>query len=238
MGFPVKPCSCSTGFAVQPQPPLTSGIVEAQAQAVDKVLASRPSWRQTSRTRRLDITGHHQVLCRIEFRQPFSSRCVRFRGGTPFLDWQASAAVAEERHEAVNHPCRLPNLAFPDNKYSPPLTSKQMAVPPVAFHVAVEFGFPESPPRPGHDLSKATPVPVPETPMHKNNLSTPRKDQIRAARQVAIVEAIAVSERVEDGANDHLRRGVFAANSGHAVAPLLCRQDVSHEWIPSLVLSF
>jgi hypothetical protein len=50
---------------------------------------------------------------------------------------------------------------------------------------------------------------MPETPVHENDLGAPAKDEIRTARQFAVVEAIAIAFREDEPTHEHLRTGVL-----------------------------
>jgi hypothetical protein len=61
-------------------------------------------------------------------------------------------------------------------------------------------------------MTARTAVRVPEAPADVDDLPMAREDQIGSAGEVANVEAIAESERVDKPAYDHLRSRVFRPN--------------------------
>jgi hypothetical protein len=62
-------------------------------------------------------------------------------------------------------------------------------------------------------------MPVPETTMNKNNFPTAGKDNVRTARQIALVQPVPISSRVQEAAHEEFRPGVLALDRLHGAAP-------------------
>lgn len=97
----------------------------------------------------------------------------------------------------------------------PGLARERPIVPTIAQLVPLEFRFPKFEPCLGHSRQPAAGVPVPKTSVNKNNLVPGSKYQIWTARQILLVEAIAVAEGKHEFADKHLRARVLRAHPRH-----------------------
>jgi hypothetical protein len=62
--------------------------------------------------------------------------------------------------------------------------------------------------------------------MNINDLAEPRKNEIRCARKISPVEAVAVSQGVNNASNSHFGLCVLAAYGGHIPAALFRGMNV------------
>ena len=79
----------------------------------------------------------------------------------------------------------------------------------VAGYVAGDFGCPVFGVGLRNSLSARALVAVPEAAVNKDGLLAADEDEVRAARQVAAVQAIAVAARVQPSADQQFDGGVF-----------------------------
>ena len=76
-------------------------------------------------------------------------------------------------------------LAFPHNNDPPTLPPERRTVALVTLNVTGELRAPELDARLWHNCISAAVMPVPEAAVHKHDSPSPRKDDIRFARQVS-----------------------------------------------------
>lgn len=69
---------------------------------------------------------------------------------------------------------------------------------------------------------------MPEAAVHENDGCQSRQNHVRLPRQMARVQAIAISQTVHDGSDSELRLRVFASDARHVPAASRFRQPVSH----------
>lgn len=67
---------------------------------------------------------------------------------------------------------------------------------------------------------------MPKTTVDEHRLVPAGEYQVRMPREITRVEAVTVSQRMNQPANTHLWLAVLAADSAHPLAPLLGRQRV------------
>ena len=61
---------------------------------------------------------------------------------------------------------------------------------------------------------------MPEAAMHKNDLAMAGKDNVRAARQLAVVQPEPIAHSMNHAANQQFRFGIARADTGHQLASL------------------
>ena len=113
--------------------------------------------------------------------------------------------LIEESRQCREQSRAVESLAFPDHQHFPTECVKRRDIPSVPLHVLFELLAPILGTGSWRRRSATASVSMPETPMYEDNLSQTRKRQIRRARQVAAMEAKAVTQRVRHAANGSLR---------------------------------
>ena len=116
--------------------------------------------------------------------------------------------------------------AFPHDQHLPAQGQQFADVAGVAPRVAVELRDPPFVPRLGNRRVRAPFVAVPEAAAHLDDRPAGAQDDVRAARQRAHVQPVAVAGAVQDGADEHLRLRVLRPDPAHDPAALLLRDDV------------
>lgn len=84
-------------------------------------------------------------------------------------------------------------FALPYDEGIPPQSPSLRLNGEVTATVALKLGNPEVPPRLRQGGPRATGMPMPETAMHPNHLTSPRKGDVRAARKGLVLKTIPVS---------------------------------------------
>jgi DNA (cytosine-5)-methyltransferase 1 len=72
---------------------------------------------------------------------------------------------------------------------------------------------------------------VPVTAVNKDHFPARRKNEIRATWQIASMQAVPISEGVNQTSNAHLGLRVLRPNPLHVPSPLICREDIDHAQI-------
>src|SRR6266516_8166619 len=69
---------------------------------------------------------------------------------------------------------------------------------------------------------------MPEAAMHEDNLASRGKDQIRFARQIQAMQAVAISQTMYQAPHRQFRLGVLVANKRHSFATFGRCQGIGH----------
>lgn len=105
---------------------------------------------------------------------------------------------------------------------------QQLPVALIAGNVVCAFGFPELSVCGGFDRAITAIVAVPEATVHEDDPIVSPEHQIGAAGEVSLMQSEAVSQTVNEAADEHLGAGVLRANAGHVAGPLFRRVYVGH----------
>lgn len=127
----------------------------------------------------------------------------------------AAPVFREKCRNTVSQRDRIERFTFPNNQDIPAEGFQRVLLGCVTFDVLFELFFPVRRPGLWCRGTTATSVTVPKTSVDENDLSQPRKDQIRRSRQVATMKAKAIPQSAYQPANDHFRLGVLAVYSRH-----------------------
>lgn len=123
-----------------------------------------------------------------------------------------------------------PGLAFPNHEHSP---AESLEFPPltrVAPHVALQLISPVGHSRFWNPIAGRTVVLVPEATMHEDHGAETGKHQIRPSWQVPNMQSIAITEAMDEGANETFRGRVLATDTRHQLAAVVGSEMV-HEWL-------
>jgi hypothetical protein len=71
-------------------------------------------------------------------------------------------------------------------------------------------------------------VTVPEATVNEDDLSKPRKDQVRLARQLGTMKAEAIPEGMGRLSHPEFRRRVFASHPRHQIGAAFGREAIGH----------
>ena len=149
------------------------------------------------------------------------------RAGYP-LGWPAShmrAGRPEKCGQAVSKVPGLPShFTFPNHHHPPPGSHERCLVGLVPLDVPLEFVRPPTCPRLRKDgvLAVGIRVSVPKTPTNFDYCAPARKNDIRSPREVAALQAVAVTHRMQQSTNHHLRHRVLALNGPQVPATRRC----------------
>lgn len=102
----------------------------------------------------------------------------------------------------------IPRLALPHGQYRP-FFPKNLTLLLVAFDVPHSLTLPELCIRLGNNSSIRALVHVPEATVNEDDGPMFRENDVRASRQIADVQPVPISERVEKSPDLHLRAGVL-----------------------------
>jgi len=123
------------------------------------------------------------------------------------------------------------DLALPYNQYVPTELAQPPTVRLIPCYIARKLRTPIGSVRRWYALSTTATVLVPETPMHKYDLSARREDQVGFSRKIGAMESEAVSQRMYELAYGQFRRGVLGSHLRHYAASLL-RSECIHSVRP------
>ena len=119
---------------------------------------------------------------------------------------------------------KLAQLAFPDDQHSP----SELAQPPLVDHVSplvlLQLGPPEVEPRLRPSRILTCSMPMPEAPVHEDDLASAGKHQVRVPWQVAGVQPVPIPHAVDETPDQHLRLRVLSSDQAHPLAALGGRQ--------------
>ena len=120
--------------------------------------------------------------------------------------------------------CSSPSLTHRLSESAPPLASQPGGIPAVACHVSFKFSVPVLFARFRPVASRTATVPVPKTAVNKNDLLTPREDEIGRAWKFVRVQAISKAHSMNRPSDDQFGLAVLAADTRHQDASLrLCQ---------------
>lgn len=88
---------------------------------------------------------------------------------------------------------------------------------PIPFDIPRQLGMPIAGIARRSSRAARAIVLMPETSMHENHRSPGRKHEVRAAGQVAPMQAKAITEPMRQSTHHHLRTGVFPPHLAHAL---------------------
>ncbi len=122
---------------------------------------------------------------------------------------------------------RIAHLAFPDSQHRISHSPKPAAGSLIAPPIALQLRQPLLPPRRRHAATPAA-VHVPEAAGDEDHLLQPREHQVRRAGQVANVQAITVTHRVDEPPNGEFRRRVRRSDQRHDARAFGPGEGVGH----------
>src|SRR5215472_3028894 len=99
---------------------------------------------------------------------------------------------------------RGPSLAFPHDERGPSCCLERLEITRISCLIPLELRPPIFRPGLRHLRAEPAVMLMPETAMDEDDLATRREHNVRVARQVGAVQAIAIAERVQDSAHDKL----------------------------------
>lgn len=134
----------------------------------------------------------------------------------------------EESNNPFDHCSRFSRLAFPHNQDLPAKPAKLSAISSISCLVARQLPLPELGPCGRLDLAVFASMAVPETSVDENHLPPAGENQVRASGEIVPMHPVPITQGVYQPPDDHLRVRVLAPNPGHAVLPLLRRENVHH----------
>ena len=106
-------------------------------------------------------------------------------------------------------------FAFPNDENLPPEGLEFGDVPPIPFHVSLEFPLPERRARLRRRCPAAIRMPVPEAAVYEDDLPRTRKRDVRGTRQIAAMKAEAIAQGVDNPPHGKLGSGVTGTNTAH-----------------------
>jgi hypothetical protein len=132
-------------------------------------------------------------------------------------------------HQSLAKPCFVFDLALPDRQDSPPLLLKRQRIALIAFDVPVEFSDPELRTRLRQYGIFAALVPVPEAAMHKYRYVPALEDDVRASRQLLILERKPKAKAMKQRADALLGARIATPDAAHVPAPSFGRKLIHDE---------
>jgi hypothetical protein len=96
--------------------------------------------------------------------------------------------------------------------------------PLVPLDVAVKLSTPEFLVRCRSLRSLTSFVPMPEAPIHKDDLAMSRQHNVGISRQIPPMDAKPISHSMDHGPNDHLRAAVAPLDAAHYPASFFLRE--------------
>lgn len=135
-------------------------------------------------------------------------------GSATFPRSKAAAAAQELQHQGLQIVI-LGDLAFPNDKDIPPQGAELLSIACVPLHVAGELRYPVPMIAARKFAAVAASMTMPEASVNEDHLAKARKDEVRRAGQIARVQAVPVSARVDEPANGHLRARVEFPDARH-----------------------
>ncbi len=123
-----------------------------------------------------------------------------------------------------------PGLAFPNHEHAP---AESLEFPPltrVAPHVALQLISPVGHSRFWNPVASRTVVLVPEATMHEDHGAETGEHQIRPSWQVSNMQSIAITEAMDEGADETFRGRVLATDTRHQLAAF-GGSEMVHEWL-------
>ena len=120
----------------------------------------------------------------------------------------------------------MPNLALPHHQHVPPHVLQSRCDCGIAHAIRLEFSAPILHSSAWEARAGTPRVAVPVATVHENHLPARTKDDVRASRKIARVQAITVPIAVEKAPNSQLWTGILGADSRHQGASLRRRQPI------------
>src|SRR5216684_2697507 len=121
---------------------------------------------------------------------------------------------------------RFTQLAFPNRQRLPPLARKLPFISFVPSLVSFELWLPKIQTGFRHPGESAASVTVPEAAMHENNLAPRSENEVGAARQILLVKPVAIAQREDQSADQHLGARVPGSHARHDLRPFSARDRV------------
>jgi hypothetical protein len=121
------------------------------------------------------------------------------------------------------------DFAFPEDEDAPSGTAQSGAVAAIAGDVAGALGGPEIGAGGGDNRSIFATVTVPEAAVHEDDGAEPGQHDVRASGEVFAMQAEAVAEGVEGGADTHFGLRIGGADGRHVARAGCGAMNVSHK---------
>jgi hypothetical protein len=123
---------------------------------------------------------------------------------------------------------RIGSLTLPKHQRLPSVAAKTRHVDLVAEHIALPLHSPEFGIRYWRNPAQSAVVNMPVATVDEDHLPAASEHEIRLSRQVASVQTIAVTERMDETADAHFRLRILRPDPLHVFPSLGWRKDVDH----------
>jgi hypothetical protein len=128
--------------------------------------------------------------------------------------------LPQEGNQLVLQLFFMGQFALPDNQNLPAESPQRDLMLAITLPVCFQLRLPKIHTRLRHPVAQAALVPMPEAAVDEDDLPAWPEAQVRAAWQIAAVQPIAISERINQSAHNQLGLGVLAPDAPHALAAL------------------
>lgn len=131
--------------------------------------------------------------------------------------------LAQESAKTRGYSRLASKLALPNDQHLPAINLQLRNTGRIARSITADFCAPVLGIFLRQSAATRTIMSVPETPVHKYDLPACRERHIRFPREIATMQAVAVSHTVSQAPHGHFRGGVFSLDGAHYAAALFRR---------------
>lgn len=122
--------------------------------------------------------------------------------------------------------------ALPNINYMPAHGPEFVSTQKIAVDIPANLGSPKFTPR-RWPFKKRTVMAMPEAAIHKNDDLPFWKHDVRLSGKILAMQPKSIAQRVQAFSDDHFRSGILSPDTGHHLATLFLRYDVSHSLRPA-----